>query len=88
MFIRHVAGLMIEDDGSVVIDPLPLGLDHFSLEGAPYRGRSIDVSWVKPKQPRERTDRTIGLTVRVNGKIVLHRPNFAPGDKAVPVTFE
>lgn len=72
LIIRHVAGLMITDDGAITIDPLPMDLDYFALEGAPCRGKKIDMSWRKAD----------GLLVRINGKTVIRDANFAPGYSA------
>lgn len=70
--IRHAAGLTPRDDGGLVIDPLPLGLGHFALRGAPHRGRRIDVLYNDPQAGR-------GLTVRVDGKVVRRDDAFRPG---------
>lgn len=70
--IRQAAGLTPQDDGSLVIDPLPLGLTHFALRGAPYRGRKVDVLWNEPGTGK-------GLTVRVDGIVRSHLPKFVPG---------
>lgn len=78
IFIRHVAGLIPQDDGSLVIDPLPMGLERYSLRGAPHRGHRIDVLF---------NDRRAGagLTVRRDGKVVLRDPAFRPGVRPVAV---
>ena len=70
--IRQAAGLTPQDDGSLVIDPLPLGLTHFSLRGAPFRGHRVDVLWNEPETGK-------GLTVRLDGTILRHVPGFLPG---------
>ena len=61
-----------QDDGSLVIDPLPLGLTHFALRGAPYRGHKVDVLWNEPGTGQ-------GLTVRVDGRMQRRLPKFVPG---------
>lgn len=74
VLIRHAAGLMPQDDGSLVIDPLPLGLEHFSLRNAPHRGRRIDVLFNDPAAGK-------GLVVNVDGKQIIHDPTFQPGNR-------
>jgi hypothetical protein len=81
LIIRHVAGLMIQDDGSLVIDPLPLGLDHFALQGVPWHGRVLDVLWRAPGNGRK----DAGLTVRVDEKVVIRRERFKPGDQPIVI---
>jgi len=70
--IRQAAGLTPQDDGGLVIDPLPLGLTHFALRGAPYRGHRVDVLWNEPEAGR-------GLTVRLDGAVLRRVPGFRPG---------
>ncbi|RYG21192.1 hypothetical protein EON82_19255 [bacterium] len=73
--VRHVAGLTPQADGGLVIDPLPLGLKHYSLKGAPYAGRRVDVQFDAK-----------GLTVRVNGREVRKVAGFVPGGKPVTIS--
>ena len=76
LYVRHVAGLTLADDGSVSVDPLPLGLSSFSIENVPLRGKHISISW---KQGH-------GLEVRVNGTRVIAAPNdFVPGKTSMPL---
>ena len=70
--IRQAAGLTPQDDGGLVIDPLPLGLTHFALRGAPCRGHRVDVLWNEPEAGR-------GLTVRLDGAVLRRVPGFRPG---------
>ena len=81
LVIRHVAGLTPQDDGSLVIDPLPAGLEHFALRGAPHRGRRIDVLWNDPKAGK-------GLTVRRDGKVLRRAPDFVPGRDTLTLPAE
>ena len=76
--IRQAAGLTPEDDGSLVIDPLPLGLTHFALRGAPYRGHRVDVLWNEPGTGK-------GLTVRIDGRTRSRLQNFVPGGPPLTV---
>lgn len=68
IYIRHVAGFEPQDDGSVVIDPLPMGLESLALRNTPHRGRKVDVLLEKG-----------GLTVKVDGKTVKQEKQFEPG---------
>lgn len=98
LIIQHVAGLTVQEDGSVMIDPLPLGLEYFELLGAPVRGQRVDVLWRDPAASggptagvaeRRRSDQASklqrGLLVRVNGKAILYRVEFKPGEAPVRV---
>ncbi len=51
------------------IDALPLGLEYFAMDRLPYRGKKLDVRHARQGS----TGRPRGLTVRVDGKRVLHR---------------
>jgi len=45
LVIRHVAGLTIAETGQVSIDPIDIGLDHFSLRGVLVQGRTVDIAY-------------------------------------------
>lgn len=81
LFIRHVAGLTIEDNGRAYVDPLPMGLDYFTLENVRLRGKRVDISWVNPRAQSSAIEP--GLTVRVDGRVALRRPMFAPAAERV-----
>jgi glycogen debranching enzyme len=81
VLIRHAAGLVPQDDGGIIIDPLPLGLEHYSLRGAPHRGHRVDVLFNDPEGGK-------GLTVRVDGKPILRDPGFRPGEKATAIAAD
>lgn len=83
--IRHAAGVMLDDDGRLFIDPLPLGLEYFKLEGVKWRGRVVDVLWRDPEWKEGPVGIPPGLTVKVNGTVVLAQPTFKPGQAAVEV---
>ncbi|MBN1512816.1 MAG: hypothetical protein JXB13_12450 [Phycisphaerae bacterium] len=87
-FVRHVAGLMPQDDGSVVIDPLPMGLTWYCLENVPVAGHRVDVEWHAPGEAEAAgtsQPSANGLTVHVDGKPVLRKEDFRPGDEPVRV---
>ena len=81
LIIRHAVGLIINDDGSIIIDPLPIGLDNFALQGVPFRGQRIDITWREPDKAREDKDYAPGLTVKCNGRTILQDPHFRPGSE-------
>ncbi|MDO8630184.1 MAG: trehalase family glycosidase, partial [Phycisphaerales bacterium] len=98
--VQHVAGLTVQEDQSLIIDPLPMGLEHFELLGAPVRGKRVDVLWRDPTAPLPRNDpdRSAGkssrrptlqrgLLVRVNGQAVLYRTKFQPGDEPIRIDW-
>lgn len=77
LYIRHVAGFTIADDGSLSIDPLPLGLKWFSVSNVPYRGHSVEIRWKEGE----------GLRVFVDRRQVVSKPGFQPGDAPVSVEW-
>ncbi|WEX11270.1 hypothetical protein [Chelativorans sp. AA-79] len=66
LIIRHVAGLDVHDDGAIVVEPLDIGLAHFSLEQVYVRGREISIHFSKDT----------GLSFCVDRKQVAHRPSL------------
>ncbi len=78
LLIRHAAGLMPQDDGTIVIDPLLLGLEHFSLRSAPHRGHRVDVLFNDAKEGP-------GVCVRIDGKAVYRNTEFQPGNQPVVI---
>ncbi|MEQ8767020.1 MAG: trehalase family glycosidase [Planctomycetota bacterium] len=73
LIVRHVVGLTPREDGRLDIDPLPLSIDWFALDGVHYHGRIIDITWQRPDQPKAFEDRPSGLSVRVDGEVLLQR---------------
>ncbi len=74
LIIRFVAGVQPQPDGTVIVNPLPMGLDWFELRDAPYQGHRISVRW----------DASAGLAVSVDGEDAGFSPILAP--LPVPVT--
>lgn len=70
--IRHVAGLTPQDDGGLVVDPLPMGLKTYALRGAPYGRHRVDVLFNDPAAGK-------GLVVRIDGRVVRRLAEFTPG---------
>lgn len=77
IIIRHVAGLNPEDDGSLTIDPLPMGLKTYALRGAPFAGHKVDVLF---------NDKAKGLVVRIDGKVIRHEEAFIPGGDPIKIS--
>ena len=76
--LRHVAGMEVQDDGSLVIDALPMGVHFYALRSAPYRGHKIDILWNEAGADK-------GLTVRCDGHVVHRAPGWKPGDAPVRI---
>ncbi len=43
LIIKYVCGILPQDDNSLIIDPLPLGLQYFKIDNVPYKGHKIKV---------------------------------------------
>ncbi len=88
VFVRHVVGLTPRADGSLSLDPLPLGLAHFSMKGIPQRGHTVDVVYKARPEVGEPSCKK-GLTVRIDGEEVIQVESFEPGAEpvVVPVKF-
>ena len=76
--VRQVAGFDVNDDGSVTVDALPLGLTSFSLRGVAFRTHQVDVVWQADG----------GLTVTSDGKVILRQPGFRPGGTPVRIAAD
>ncbi|MEM7232295.1 MAG: trehalase family glycosidase [Planctomycetota bacterium] len=81
LFVRHVAGFDEAPDGSRCIDPIPLGLKFFALEGVPYRGAIYDI--VYETRPAESAEFDVGLTVTSQGKVIVRKPEYRIGGERV-----
>ena len=68
-------------DGTITIDPLPISLDNFALEGVGFHGQRIDVLWYNPDKLVTKKDFAQGLTVKLNGKTILYDAKFRPGNE-------
>jgi glycogen debranching enzyme len=68
LIIKHVVGLLPQDDDTLVVDPLPFGLDEFTLDNVKYRGHDVRIVWRAHQSDGE----PIGLTVYVDGKQAAH----------------
>jgi hypothetical protein len=68
----------VQDDGSLVIDALPMGVRFYALKGAPYRGHKNDVLWNDASTGK-------GLVVRCDGTVVRRAPTWKPGDPPIRI---
>ena len=68
LILRHVVGVQPAPgpNGALIVDPLPFGLKNFRCAGISVRGRMVDVIW----------DRTMGLSVRVDGRLAAESPDM------------
>ncbi len=87
IIIRHVVGLEPRDNGTIVIDPLPLDLEYFALLGAPLRGHAIDVLWCDPAVKNDHPGFAVGLSVAIDGRTVVREQAFRPGNKPVRLSI-
>ena len=78
VYIRHIVGFNIDDDGSASIDPLPMNLKNFRARNIPFRGKRLEISWSEAD----------GLTVKSSDKTVLRKNDFKPGDAAVKLQIQ
>lgn len=62
LIIKYVAGVQPDED-KIVIDPLPFGLQHFTLDNVFVRGHILKVAW----------KRGVGLKVWLDGQLVVER---------------
>ncbi|MCS6776553.1 MAG: trehalase family glycosidase [Chloroherpetonaceae bacterium] len=69
LILREVVGVQVEDllEGTLVLDPLPVPVQWFRVEGLWIQGRQVDVAY----------DRTTGFTVWVDGEARAHLPERA-----------
>lgn len=74
LIIKYVAGLQPEDNGKILIRPLPFDLDYFTLDRVKIAGHWLKIVWRKQKQKEEDLS---GLAVWVDGKLANHTPGFA-----------
>jgi len=66
LIIKYVVGLQPGDGNSIVIDPLPFGLSHFTLDNVIVKGRVFKIEW----RSKEIDSNNYGLFVYVDGKLV------------------
>jgi hypothetical protein len=64
LIIKHVAGLLPQDDDTLVVDPLPFDIDHFTLDNVKYNGHDVKITWRAEPAGREKP----GLSVYVDGE--------------------
>jgi hypothetical protein len=75
LVISGLAGLEIQDDGVMIVDPLITEdmMPWFCMEGVAYAGKSITIMYDKTG---DRYHQGAGLHVYVDGKIIAHSPEI------------
>ena len=76
LLIRHVAGLMPQADGTLVVSPLCAGWDWFALHNVPYRGHTISITWDKRSDRQREAQTPKGLSVYVDGDLAAESPEL------------
>lgn len=73
LIIKYVVGVQPQDNGRVLIRPLPFNLDYFMLDKIRIGGHELKVNWrknISVKQPGWADQPPVGLTVWVDGQQV------------------
>ncbi|MBK7212411.1 MAG: hypothetical protein IPH88_03730 [Bacteroidales bacterium] len=66
LIVQHVAGLTPQDSDDIIIDPVDMGWESFSLTNIRYRNHDIDVEFNRRK----------GMIVRVDGVVKARTPRL------------
>ena len=66
LVVQHVAGLTPQETDELLIDPVDMGWESFSLTNVRYRNRDIVIEY----------SRSQGLLVRVDGMLRAHAPHL------------
>jgi hypothetical protein len=74
LIIRYVAGFQPGAGGKAVVHPLPMGLEHFTLDGVKFRGHEIKVTWRAPALQAEDG----GLRIYIDGALRAHTAGMEP----------
>lgn len=69
LIIRYIAGFQPQTENEIVLDPLPLNLEYFTLKNLLYKGYKIKVTWREKKIDEE----TEGFCLYVNRRLVAQR---------------
>ena len=64
LVIQYVAGITHRETGEILIDPIDMGCESFSLTNVRYRNHDIDVEFTWEK----------GITVRIDGVVKARTP--------------
>lgn len=59
LVMKHIAGISPEDSDNLVIDPVDMGWENFSMKNIRYRNHTIDIEYSKKK----------GMVIKVDGKV-------------------
>lgn len=72
LIIRFVAGIVPHADGSFELWPLETELDYFRVEGIPYHGKKLIVTWDPPDDKSLFAPTPEGYSLSVDGEVKLH----------------
>lgn len=73
LIISHVAGLSIGQEG-IVLDPIHIGLDYFSLDRVKVQGSELRITYKSPGTVApELPELEAGYCLYVDGKLVFHQ---------------
>lgn len=87
LFAQHAAGLTLANDGSISVDPLPLGLEWYAFRNAHIGEKRVDVFYRSPDATDAPKEIEPGLTVLVDGEPVIRENGFAPGEEPIPLSL-
>jgi hypothetical protein len=66
LVIQHVAGITPQETGEILIDPIDMGWESFSLSNVRYQNKDIDIEYTQAQ----------GLVVRVDGVVKAKAPRL------------
>ena len=84
LIIKYVVGLQVQDNGEILLRPLPFQLDYFTLDKIKVAGHWLKVTWRKTPPARwangtpDKTEAEVplGLAVFADGKLVAQRADM------------
>lgn len=84
LIIKYVAGLQPQDNGQIIVNPLPFDLDYFILERIKVAGHDLKITWRKPQvtnfvgslPANFEQNVPVGLTIFVDGQQAAQRANL------------
>lgn len=65
LIVKYAAGFQPQAEGRAVVHPLPMGLEHFTLDRVKFRGHDIKVTWRAPSLQAD----DAGLRIYVDGAV-------------------
>jgi hypothetical protein len=85
LVLRYVAGIQPGEDGTLVIDPLPMDLEAFSVQNLVVAGRQVALHWRAADQG---DGVPAGLTLQIDGITVAHSPELARLEAALALDVQ